>query len=128
IDAIDTVRALLNVPSVHTIGYCVAGTTLAATLALLTARGEADKVAGATFFTAQVDFSMAGDLTLFVGDEQMKLVDQLSSGGFLDGRYMAATFNLLRGRDLIWSYVVNNYLLGQDYPPFDLLYWNGDTT
>jgi polyhydroxyalkanoate synthase len=128
IDAIDTVRDLLNVPSVHAIGYCVAGTTLAATLALLTARGEGEKVASATFFTAQVDFSMAGDLTLFVGDEQMKLVDQLSSGGFLDGRYMAATFNLLRGRDLIWSYVVNNYLLGQDYPPFDLLYWNGDTT
>lgn len=128
IDAIDTVRDLLGVPSVHSIGYCVAGTTLAATLALLAARGEADKVASATFFTAQVDFSDAGDLSLFVDDEQMKLVEQLSSGGFLDGRYMAATFNLLRGRDLIWNYVVNNYLLGQDYPPFDLLYWNGDTT
>ncbi|APL95401.1 class I poly(R)-hydroxyalkanoic acid synthase [Sphingobium indicum] len=128
IDAIDTVRDLLGVPGVHAIGYCVAGTTLAATLALLTARGEADKVASATFFTAQVDFSKAGDLTLFVDDEQMKMVEQLSSGGFLDGRYMAATFNLLRGRDLIWNYVVNNYLLGQDYPPFDLLYWNGDTT
>jgi polyhydroxyalkanoate synthase len=128
IDAIDTVRGLLDVPSVHTIGYCVAGTTLAATLALLAARGEADKVASATFFTAQVDFSEAGDLTLFVDDEQMKLVEQLSAGGFLDGRYMAATFNLLRGRDLIWNYVVNNYLLGQDYPPFDLLHWNGDTT
>ena len=128
IDAIDTVRDLLGVPSVHSIGYCVAGTTLAATLALLAARGEGDKVASATFFTAQVDFSEAGDLSLFVDDEQMKLVEQLSSGGFLDGRYMAATFNLLRGRDLIWNYVVNNYLLGQDYPPFDLLYWNGDTT
>lgn len=128
IDAIDTVRTLLKVPSVHTIGYCVAGTTLAATLALLAARDEADKVASATFFTAQVDFSAAGDLTLFVDDEQMKLVDQLSSKGFLDGRYMAATFNLLRGRDLIWNYVVNNYLLGMDYPPFDLLFWNGDTT
>ncbi|WP_420143300.1 PHA/PHB synthase family protein [Sphingobium sp.] len=128
IDAIDTVRDLLKVKSVHTIGYCVAGTTLAATLALLAARGQADKVASATFFTAQVDFSQAGDLTLFVDDEQMKLVDQLSSKGFLDGRYMAATFNLLRGRDLIWNYVVNNYLLGLDYPPFDLLYWNGDTT
>ena len=128
IDAIDTVRDLLKVKSVHTIGYCVAGTTLAATLALLAARGEADKVASATFFTAQVDFSKAGDLTLFVDDEQMKLVDQLSTGGFLDGRYMALTFNLLRGRDLIWNYVVNNYLLGMDYPPFDLLYWNGDTT
>ncbi|WP_183955232.1 PHA/PHB synthase family protein [Sphingobium fontiphilum] len=128
IDAIDTVRDLLGVPSVHAIGYCVAGTTLAATLALLTARGEADKVASATFFTAQVDFTQAGDLTLFIDDEQLKLVDQLSSSGFLDGRYMAATFNLLRGRDLIWNYVVNNYLLGQDYPPFDLLHWNGDTT
>jgi polyhydroxyalkanoate synthase len=128
VDAIDTVRDLLKVKSVHTIGYCVAGTTLAATLALLAARGQADKVASATFFTAQVDFSAAGDLTLFVDDEQMKLVDRLSSKGFLDGRYMAATFNLLRGRDLIWNYVVNNYLLGMDYPPFDLLYWNGDTT
>ena len=128
VDAIDTVRDLLKVKSVHTIGYCVAGTTLAATLALLAARGEADKVASATFFTAQVDFSKAGDLTLFVDDEQMNLVDKLSTGGFLDGRYMALTFNLLRGRDLIWNYVVNNYLLGQDYPPFDLLYWNGDTT
>lgn len=129
IDAIDTVRDLLGVPSVHTIGYCVAGTTLAATLALLAARGEADKVKSATFFTAQVDFREAGDLTLFVDDETLKLVDQLSSvTGYLDGRYMAATFNLLRGRDLIWNYVVNNYLLWQDYPPFDLLYWNGDTT
>jgi polyhydroxyalkanoate synthase len=128
IDAIDTIRDLLDVPAVHTIGYCVAGTTLAATLALLAARGEAGKVASATFFTAQVDFTRAGDLNLFVDDEQLKLVEQLSADGFLDGRYMAATFNLLRGRDLIWNYVVNNYLLGQDYPPFDLLHWNGDTT
>ena len=128
IDAIDTVRDLLGVESVHAIGYCVAGTTLAATLALLAARGEADKVASATFFTAQVDFSQAGDLSLFVDDDQMKLVEQLSSQGFLDGRYMAATFNMLRGTDLIWNYVVNNYLLGEDYAPFDLLYWNADVT
>jgi polyhydroxyalkanoate synthase len=128
VDAIDTVRDLLDVENVHTVGYCVAGTTLAATLALLAARGEADKVASATFFVAQVDFSGAGDLSLFVDDEQLKLVEQLSTSGFLDGRYMAATFNLLRARDLIWSYVVNNYLLGKDYVPFDLLYWNGDTT
>lgn len=128
VDVIDTVRDLLGVENVHAIGYCVAGTTLAATLAWLSARGEADKVKSATFFTAQVDFTEAGDLTLFIDDEQLKLVDQLSSPGYLDGRYMAATFNLLRGRDLIWNYVVNNYLLGADYPPFDLLYWNGDTT
>jgi polyhydroxyalkanoate synthase len=129
VDAIDTVRDLLGVPSVHAIGYCVAGTTLACTLALLAARGQADKVASATFFTAQVDFSEAGDLNLFVGDETLQMVDKMSAEkGFLDGRYMAATFNLLRGRDLIWNYVTNNYLMGEDYPPFDLLHWNGDTT
>ena len=128
IEAIDTVRELLAVEHVHTIGYCVAGTTLATTLALLEARDEAGKVASATFFTAQVDFSEAGDLKLFTSDGQMKLIDQLSSDGYLDGRFMAATFNLLRGRDLIWNYVTNNYLLGQDYPPYDLLFWNGDTT
>lgn len=128
VDAVDTVRELLDVENVHLIGYCVAGTTLAATLAYLKANGEADKAASATLFTAQVDFSEAGDLNLFVGDEQMQLIDQLSDKGYLDGRYMAATFNMLRGRDLIWSYVTNNYLMGEDYTPFDLLHWNSDTT
>lgn len=128
IDAIDTVRDLLGVPAVHAIGYCVAGTTLAATLALLTARGQADRVASATFFTAQVDFTAAGDLNLFVDDDQMALIKSLSPEGYLDGRYMAATFNLLRGRDLIWNYVANNYLMGADYAPFDLLHWNSDVT
>ena len=129
IDAIDTVRDLLDVESTHVIGYCVAGTTLAATLAYLDARKEQAKVKSATFFTAQVDFSEAGDLKLFLGDETMGLLQQLTAEkGYLDGRYMAATFNLLRGRDLIWSYVVNNYLLGQEPAPFDLLHWNSDTT
>ncbi len=129
IDAIDTVRDLLGVESVHAIGYCVAGTTLAATLAYLQAKDEAEKVKSATFLTAQVDFTEAGDLKLFTGPETMGLLDQLTAEkGFLDGRYMAATFNLLRGRDLIWNYVVNNYLLGEEPPPFDLLYWNSDTT
>ncbi|MCZ4343076.1 class I poly(R)-hydroxyalkanoic acid synthase [Sphingomonadaceae bacterium G21617-S1] len=129
VDAIDTVRGLLGVDQVHTIGYCVAGTALSMTLAWLAARGEAAKVASATFFTAQVDFSEAGDLTLFIDDEQLGMIDALTQGsGVLDGRYMALTFNLLRGRDLIWNYVVQNYLLGEDYPAFDLLYWNGDTT
>ncbi|SBV33760.1 Poly-beta-hydroxybutyrate polymerase [uncultured Sphingopyxis sp.] len=128
VDAIDTVRELLDVPHVHTIGYCVAGTTLAATLAMLAAREEAGKVKSVTFFTAQVDFELAGDLKMFVDDSYLTLLQQLSAGGFLDGRYMAATFNSLRGRDLIWNYVVSNYLLGNDYPPFDLLYWNGDVT
>jgi polyhydroxyalkanoate synthase len=129
LDAIDTIRELLGVDAVHAIGYCVAGTTLACTLSWLAAKSEADKVASATFFTAQVDFSEAGDLNLFIADETLQLIDQMSAEkGFLDGRYMAATFNLLRGRDLIWNYVTNNYLMGEDYPPFDLLHWNGDTT
>jgi polyhydroxyalkanoate synthase len=129
IDVVDTVRDLLGVESAHVVGYCVAGTYLAATLAFLEARGQAGKVASATFFTAQVDFSEAGDLSVFLGDEQMEMIQQLGAEkGYLDGRYMAATFNMLRGRDLVWNYVVNNYLLGNDYTPFDLLYWNADST
>lgn len=128
IDAIDTVRDLLDVKDVHAIGYCVAGTTLAATLAVLAARGEAEKVRSATFFTAQVDFSRAGDLLNFIDDAQLKLIESLVTDGYLDGRYLALSFNLLRGKDLIWSTVVSNYLLGQDYPAFDLLHWNGDVT
>jgi polyhydroxyalkanoate synthase len=129
IDAIDTVRGLLGVKAVHAIGYCVAGTTLAATLGFLDAKKQQAKVASATFLTAQVDFTLAGDLKLFTGPETMALLEKLTAEkGYLDGRYMAATFNLLRGRDLIWNYVVNNYLLGEEPPPFDLLYWNSDTT
>ena len=129
LDVIDAVRDALGVEAVHAIGYCVAGTTLAAMLAYLQAKNEACKVRSATFLTAQVDFTEAGDLKLFTGPETMGLLDQLTKEkGYLDGRYMAATFNLLRGRDLIWNYVVNNYLLGDEPPPFDLLYWNSDTT
>ena len=128
IDAIDHIRARLDVPAVHAIGYCVAGTTLAGTLAVLHRRGEQDKVRSATFFTAQVDFEKAGELRNFVDDQQLAAIRGLTPEGYLDGRYMAATFNLLRGTDLIWNYVVNNYLLGEDYPAFDLLHWNGDVT
>ena len=123
------VRDLLEVEGVHAIGYCVAGTTLAATLAVLAARGEAEKVASATFFTAQVDFAESGRPHALRRRRPVEADRQAWRGdGFLDGRYMAATFNLLRGRDLIWNYVTNNYLLGKDYAPFDLLHWNGDVT
>ncbi len=129
LDAIAVITAQLKVKSVHAIGYCVAGTTLAASLAYLETKGEAEQVATATFFTAQVDFEEAGDLKLFLGDDTMKTLESLTAEtGVLDGRVMAATFNLLRGRDLIWNYVVNNYLMGNDPPPFDLLHWNGDVT
>ena len=125
---IDQIRDRLSVRHVHTIGYCVAGTTLAATLAIMARRGEAEKVKSATFFTAQVDFENAGDLKHFVDDAQIEMIGKLGNQGYLDGRYLAATFNALRGKDLIWNYVVNNYLLGEDYPAFDLLHWNGDVT
>ena len=128
-EAIDVIRDLLGVERVHTIGYCVAGTTMAATLAYLAGKGEAEKVASATFFTAQIDFEDPGDLKMFVGDDTLATLKQLTAEtGVLDGRVMAATFNLLRGKDLIWNYVVNNYLMGNDPTPFDLLHWNGDVT
>ncbi len=129
IDAIDTVRRALKVDDVHTIGYCVAGTTLSATLAILAAKGEAGKVRSATFFTAQVDFTRGGELLNFIDDHQIKMAEALASPeGYIDGRFLALTFNLLRGKDLIWSTVVKNYLLGEEYPAFDLLHWNGDVT
>ena len=109
-------------------GYCGAGTVLGATLALLAAKGQADSVASATFFTAQVDFTDAGDLKLFTDDAGIAAVEANAVAGITDGRTLAATFNLLRPNDLVWSYVVNNYLLGKDYFPFDLLYWNSDAT
>jgi polyhydroxyalkanoate synthase len=113
----------------HVIGYCVAGTLLASTLAYLAATRQSKIVKTATFFTAQVDFSEAGDLCVFVDDPQLQMIDKLSrETGYLDASYMATTFNLLRSNDLIWSYVVNNYLLGKDPFPFDLLYWNSDST
>ncbi|WP_255554565.1 PHA/PHB synthase family protein [Sphingomicrobium clamense] len=128
-EAIDVVCDLLEVKQAHTIGYCVAGSVLAMTLAMLAAKGEADKVASATLFTAQIDFSEAGDLQLFTGDDTMATLEQLTADtGVLDGRVLAATFNMLRGRDLVWSYVVNNYWMGKDPRPFDLLHWNGDVT
>lgn len=129
IEAIDYIRGRLDTSSVHAIGYCVAGTTLAAALAVLARRGEADKVKSATFFTAQVDFEQAGEMKVFIDDQQLATLEKISAEkGYLDGRYMAATFNLLRGNDLIWNYVIKNYLLGEDYPAFDLLHWNGDVT
>jgi len=128
IDAIDHVKKRLRQPAVHAIGYCVAGTTLAATLAILEAKGEADKVKSATFFTAQVDFADAGELLHFIDNQQLAAIKGIERDGVVDGRYMAATFNLLRGNDLIWNYVVRNYLLGEDHTAFDLLHWNGDVT
>jgi len=129
LEAFKAVKQACSVKTFHTIGYCVAGTTLSAVLALLHARGEAGQIASATFFTAQIDFSEAGDLSLFTDEKQVATIDGLmAEKGYLDKRVMAMTFNMLRSNDLIWSYVVNNYLLGKDPMAFDLLYWNCDST
>jgi len=126
--AMDIVRAVTKAPALHMIGYCVAGTTLAILLALLAATGRAGEVRTATFFTAQTDFSEAGELKALVDDAMIATVERLGARGFVDGRYLATTFNFLRPTDLVWNYVVNNYLMGKDYMPFDLLYWNSDPT
>ncbi|WP_265517908.1 PHA/PHB synthase family protein [Nitratireductor luteus] len=126
--ALDTIAERTDEHQANAIGYCVGGTLLAAALALM-AREDDDRIATATFFTTQVDFTHAGDLKVFVDEEQVKAVDEaMKQKGYLEGSRMATAFNMLRARDLIWPYVVNNYLRGRDPLPFDLLYWNADST
>jgi polyhydroxyalkanoate synthase subunit PhaC len=113
---------------VSAIGYCIGGTLMATTLAYMAARGD-DRIAACTFFTAQVDFTEPGELGVFIDEEQLAGVEEvMSKKGYLDGTEMATTFNMLRANDLIWSFVVNNYLMGKDPFPFDLLFWNADAT
>jgi polyhydroxyalkanoate synthase len=126
---LDAVRDATGVEKINTIGYCIGGTLLSATLAFMAAKGD-QRVNSATFFAAQADFSEAGDLQIFIDDEQLESMRQTmeAAGGVLEGRKMGTTFNMLRANDLIWSFVVSNYLLGKEPAPFDLLYWNSDTT
>ncbi|WP_312796964.1 class I poly(R)-hydroxyalkanoic acid synthase, partial [Tianweitania sp.] len=125
---LDQVEQATGEREVNAIGYCVGGTLLAAALAQQAQEGD-ERICSATFFTTQVDFTHAGDLKVFVDPEQIKAVeDAMSARGFLDGSKMATAFNMLRAGDLIWPYVVNNYLRGKDPLPFDLLYWNSDST
>ncbi|MEM0988230.1 MAG: class I poly(R)-hydroxyalkanoic acid synthase [Pseudomonadota bacterium] len=115
-------------PQVNAIGYCIGGTMLGTVLAWMAAQGD-DRVKSATFFTAQLDFSDAGELQAFVDDEVIDTIAQASEDhGYLAAENMFGAFNSLRANDLIWSFVVNNYLLGKDNFPFDLLYWNSDST
>jgi polyhydroxyalkanoate synthase len=126
--ALDAIERTTGEREVSAIGYCLGGTLMAATLASMKARGD-DRVKACTFFTAQVDFSEAGELSVFIDEEQLSYIEDLmSKRGYLDGAEMATTFNMLRANDLIWSFVVNNYLMGKDPFPFDLLYWNSDAT
>ncbi|HUU25417.1 MAG TPA: class I poly(R)-hydroxyalkanoic acid synthase [Methyloceanibacter sp.] len=126
--AVEAVNRQLGLHHVNMLGYCVGGTLLASTLAYAAAKGD-DRIASSSFLTAQVDFSEAGDLLIFIDDTQLKsLEEMMAEQGYLDGSRMSAVFNMLRPRDLIWPYVVNNYLLGKKPFPFDLLFWNADST
>lgn len=127
--ALDAVEQATGEDKINTIGYCIGGTMLSAALAYMAEKGD-DRVKSATFFTTQVDFELAGDLKVFIDEEQLKTIEREidAAGGVLEGTSMANTFNMLRSNDLIWSYVVNNYLMGKDPQRFDLLYWNADST
>lgn len=126
--ALDTIEKSTGEREVNAIGYCVGGTLLAATLALH-AQEKDTRIATATFFTTQTDFTYAGDLKVFVDEAQITSIENaMEKNGYLDGSKMATAFNMLRASDLIWPYVVNNYLKGKDPMPFDLLYWNSDAT
>jgi polyhydroxyalkanoate synthase len=126
--AMDVIEKITGEMKVHTAGYCVGGTMLATTLAWL-AEKRRQRVASATFFAAQVDFTHAGDLLVFVDEEQIASLEQdMKTAGVLEGSKMAMAFNMLRSTDLIWSYVVSNYLKGQQPSAFDLLHWNSDAT
>jgi polyhydroxyalkanoate synthase len=126
--AADAVKRETGEKKCNVLGYCVGGTLLYATLAYLAARRE-DVFQSATFLTAQADFTKAGDLKLFIDDEQLKSLEaRMDKTGYLEGSAMAGVFNMLRPKDLIWPYIINNYMLGRKPFPFDLLYWNQDST
>jgi polyhydroxyalkanoate synthase len=126
--ALDVALRASRTDKLDAIGYCVGGTLLAITLAILAAKAD-DRIASATFLTTQVDFAHAGDLKVFVDEEQLSAMEKrMEEQGYLESRKMASTFNMLRSNDLIWPYIINNYLRGQAPMPFDLLYWNSDAT
>jgi polyhydroxyalkanoate synthase len=126
--ALDAVEKATGEREVNFIGYCLGGTLLGAALAYLNQKRK-NRVASATFFVSLLDFSQPGELGVFIDEEQVaNLERKMNERGYLEGSEMAGTFNLLRANDLVWSFVVNNYLLGKDPFPFDLLYWNADST
>jgi polyhydroxyalkanoate synthase len=126
--ALDAVEQSTGEKEVNAVGYCIGGTLLASTLAYLANKGD-DRIKSATFFTTMLDFSQPGELGVFVDEATISyLENKMAEKGYMEASEMATTFNMLRENDLIWSFVVNNYLLGNDPFPFDLLYWNSDST
>jgi polyhydroxyalkanoate synthase subunit PhaC len=126
--ALDAIKKATGEEEVHSIGYCVGGTLLSIALAAMAARND-KRIVSATMFAAQVDFTYAGDLKVFVDEDQVEMVEhRMAERGYLEGKSMVTVFNLLRSNDLIWPYIINNYLKGKAPFPFDLLYWNSDAT
>ena len=126
--ALDAIERATGECEANAIGYCLGGTLLASALGYLAARKD-ERIVSATFFASLIDFSEAGELEVFVDEQQVAALEKrMQETGYLKGSEMAATFNMLRANDLIWSFVINNYLLGRDPFPFDLLYWNSDST
>ena len=127
--ALDAVEKATGERQVNFIGYCLGGTLLGATLGFLSYKNQIDRVRSATFFVSLLDFSAPGELGVFIDEAQVdNLEKKMNERGYLEGSEMASTFNLLRANDLVWSFVINNYLMGKDPFPFDLLYWNSDST
>jgi polyhydroxyalkanoate synthase len=126
--ALEIIQKQLKVKHVNTLGFCIGGTLLACTLAYQKARNE-NPVNSATFLASMIDFSDPGDISVFIDEQQiLHIEEEMHSKGFLDGRFMASTFNSLRANDLVWSFFIKNYLQGQNPVPFDILYWNADVT
>ena len=126
--ALSAIEKATGEPDANVIGYCLGGTLLAATLGHLAAKKD-KRIASATFMTSLVDFTAAGELEVFIDEDQVASLERkMNERGYLEGSEMASTFNMLRANDLIWSFVINNYLLGRDPFPFDLLHWNCDST
>ena len=126
--ALDAMEAATGEKEANVIGYCLGGTLLAATLGYMAATND-DRIKSATFFVSLVDFKEPGELGVFIDDEQLAALEKrMDERGYLEGSEMATTFNMLRANDLIWSFVINNYLMGKHPFPFDLLYWNSDST
>lgn len=126
--AIEIIQEQLQVRQVNVLGFCIGGTLIACMLAYLKAHRE-DSVRSATFLASMIDFSDPGDISVFIDEQQIvRIEEEMHSKGFLDGRFMASTFNSLRANDLVWSFFIKNYLQGKNPVPFDILYWNADAT
>jgi len=126
--AVDKVCEQTGEKEINAAGYCLGGTLLGTTLAYMAAKKD-KRIASATFFTTMLDFSIPGELGVFIDEQQVSSLEKkMAERGYLEGTEMAGTFNMLRSNDLIWSFVVNNYLMGKDPFPFDLLFWNSDST